>query len=118
MEGVVGLQKTGYEVRWKREITTHWIEPPFVAGIIDRGRRYERTAPPTKVHTRYSEIVSIVIGGKRQPAWTEEAVDMLRKTVEHFNCIVVITFDRSCGSDLYTLQYHFYDHIVEYLRKF
>lgn len=58
-----------------------------------------------KAHTRYSGIVSAVLGQEEQVACTAEASKMLAEIVKAFKRVLVDTFDEHCDQGLYTFKY-------------
>lgn len=91
---------------------------PFVAAFIDRCTGHERTAPMTRVHTMYSEIVNEVTGDGEYKIRSEEELVKLEERVKEFKRELVERFDDHCESGLYTLKFHLLDHMVEDIRKF
>lgn len=56
----------------------------FVAAFIDRSTEHERTTTMTMMSTRYSEIVTDLMGGMGQQAWSEEELHSLEGKVKKF----------------------------------
>lgn len=66
---------------------------PSVAAFINWSTEYERTAPMTRVHVQYTEIVADVTGDVRRRACSEEDPSSLRKTVKPVKEMLIETFD-------------------------
>lgn len=60
-----------------------------VSVYIHQGTRLERLDPSTKAHVCYSEILSLVSGGKEKQARTEKRLKMLDETVKAFCRMIV-----------------------------
>lgn len=76
---------------------------PFVAALIDRSTDFEKTAPMTSVHTRYSQIVVDATGVIGQRTSSEEDLGILGSSVYEFKKISTETFEKHYESGLCTL---------------
>lgn len=91
---------------------------PFVAALIDRSTKHEKTAPMTRVRTWYSEIVFGVTGYMENRVWTEEELVSLERTIKEFKKMLLETIDEHYNFCQYTLKYYLLDHMVDHIQKF
>lgn len=90
----------------------------FIAAFIDWSTECEKTAPMTRVHTRYNEIVAGATGDVEQRAWGAVDLSTFESRVKIFKKMLIDAFDERCNLRLYTLKYHLLHYMVKYIQKF
>lgn len=85
---------------------------PFVVAFITLSTEHRRTSVMTRVHTRYGEIVSDVMGDIRQRAWSEEDLSSLERTLREFKGMMIELVYEPCDSASLALKYRLPNHMM------
>lgn len=89
----------------------------FKGTFVDRVLEMERTAPMTKVNSKFTEPSNMFCRPEERIIWSEVVNGKLKKEVKAVKKGMVGQFGLHCQSGLYILKFHLLDHIAEVLDR-